>query len=362
MSDILSQDEIDALLNAINSGDVSVLADAPSAKSAPANSAFASSNNSNSSVSGAYSPLTDSDPIFNKSVALYDFKRPDRVSKDQLRTLHNLHEGYARMLSTTLTSYLRSVVDIRLLSVDQLTYQEVTMSIASPSCLYIFEMEPLEGSALLEVNPSLMFLMLDRLFGGQGKGNTESRVLTDIERAVMHKIIERALMDLKTVWENIGIFTPKVDSYETNPSFVQIAPPSETVILISLEVHLKNGSGLMSLCFPFIILESIIDKLTGETWISAQRTSTQETRRLVEKELGETFIDVSCQIGNVQLTVRDFMQLEKNDVLVLDKLAASDLVVFIENQPKFLAKPGIVGRKKSIQITSVIDREVGDYE
>lgn len=344
MSDILSQEEVDALLSAVSTGEfgdeldvgpVSVGGSTPSSYSPP--------------------PVET-----NQSVNLYDFKRPDRVSKEQLRTLQNLHEGYARLLSTTLTSFLRTLVEIEMVSVDQLTYQEVIMSIPSPSCIYIFQMEPLEGSAILEMNPALMFLMLDRLFGGVGKNSEQNRELTDIERSVMIKIIERALIDLKEVWENIGIFSPKIESYETNPQFVQVAPPGETVILISLEVRMKNGSGLMSLCFPFILLESIIEKLTGETWISSHKTTTQETRRLVEKELGETESIVAARIGSTQLTVRDFMQLEKDDVLVLDKAASSDLVLYVGSMPKFLAKPGIVGRKKSVQITSVIDREVGD--
>jgi flagellar motor switch protein FliM len=141
---------------------------------------------------------------------------------------------------------------------------------------------------------------------------------------------------------------------------VQIAPPGETVILISLEVRMRNGSGLMSLCFPFILLESIMDKLSGESWISAQKTTTQETRRLVEKELSATQTTLRAQIGETRLSVRDFLQLAVGDVLVLDKLATSDLVLFVEDRPKFLGKPGVVGRNKSLQITGIIDREVGD--
>lgn len=344
MSDILSQEEVDALLSAVSTGEFGEELDVGPV----------------GGPGGGGSSYTPPPVESNQSVNLYDFKRPDRVSKEQLRTLQNLHEGYARLLSTTLTSFLRTLVEIEMVSVDQLTYQEVIMSIPSPSCIYIFQMEPLEGSAILEMNPALMFLMLDRLFGGIGKNSEQNRELTDIERSVMIKIIERALIDLKEVWENIGIFSPKIESYETNPQFVQVAPPGETVILISLEVRMKNGSGLMSLCFPFILLESIIEKLTGETWISSHKTTTQETRRLVEKELGETQSVVSARIGSTSLTVRDFMQLQKDDVLVLDKQASSDLVLYVGDQPKYLAKPGIVGRKKSVQITSVIDREVGD--
>ena len=260
MSDILSQEEVDALLNAVSTG--SLVPESAADKSAPAEGSLSLDN-----------------PDRDKSVVLYDFRRPDRVSKDQMRTLQNLHDGYARLLSTTLSSYLRTLVEIDIVSVDQLTYSEFMMSISNPSCIYVFQMEPLEGAAIFEVNPSLVFFIVDRLFGGQGKPSEHNRELTDIEKNVLTKIVERALLNLKEVWEHVGIFTPKIESYETNSQFVQIAPPNETVILISLEVRMKHGSGLISLCFPYMLLETVITKLSGESWISGQRTTTQKSCR-----------------------------------------------------------------------------------
>jgi flagellar motor switch protein FliM len=341
MSDILSQDEVDALLSAVSAGD------------------FGGGDAADQAASG---PVATDDADVERSVKLYDFRRPDRVSKDQMRTLQNLHEGYARLFSTTLTSYLRTLVEIELISVDQLTYSEFMMSISNPSCIYIFDIEPLDGSAIFEINPSLVFFMVDRLFGGQGNPTEQNRELTEIERSVLNKIVERALMDLKEVWEHVGIFSPKVQGYETNPQFVSIAPPGETVILISLEVRLKNGSGLISICFPFMLLESVMGKLSGESWISSQRTSTQETRRLIEKEISSTDTRVSAVIGETNITIRDLLQLKRGDVIILDKLANSDLIVQTGGKPKYLGKVGVVGNNKSIQITSIIERELGDDE
>ena len=171
MSDILSQEEVDALLNAVSTG--SLVPEAGNDKPAPLEGGMAAEE-------------TDKD----KSVTLYDFRRPDRVSKDQMRTLQNLHDGYARLLSTTLSSYLRTLVEIDIVSVDQLTYSEFMMSISNPSCIYVFQMEPLEGAAIFEVNPSLVFFIVDRLFGGQGKPTEHNRELTDIEKNVLTKIVE----------------------------------------------------------------------------------------------------------------------------------------------------------------------------
>ena len=357
MGDILSQAEIDAMLSGVSAAATATAAPAP-AISEPVFQAQPQAQAAYQNVQPFYVP-----PAEHKKVNLYDFTRPERISKDQISTLRNLHDGYSRLLSTTLTNILRTFVSISLKNVEQLTYGEVIKSITPPSCIYVFQMEPLESSAIFDISPSLVFTMLDRLFGGQGRymqDSHEDNVMTDIEKNVMHKIVERSLADLKVVWESVGIFSPKIENFETNPQFVQIAPPGETVVLATLEVQTDKGAGFMSLCFPFMLLESVIDKLSGESWISAQKTTTQETRRMVERELSSTNAMLRAEIGATQLSVRDFLQLSVSDVLVLDKLAGSDLVMYIEDRPKFLGKPGVIGRAKSFQITGIIDREVGD--
>jgi len=344
MSDILTQEEVDALLSAVSTGQ------------------FTPDSIDTEPDPGAPKAVEAESPRGNdqKQVSVYDFRRPDRVSKDQMRALQNLHDGYARLLATTLSSYLRALVEIDIVSVDQLTYSEFMMSVPNPSCLYVFQMEPLEGAAIIEVNPNLVFFIVDRLFGGQGKPSEHNRELTDIEKSVLTKIIDRALINLKETWEHVGIFTPRIDSYETNAQFVQIAPPNETVILISLEVRMKHGSGLISLCFPYIMLETVITKLGGESWIAGQRTTTQETRRLLENELASTEVTGTAVIGETSLSVKDLLQLQTGDVIVLEKPADADLVFRIGDKSKFLGKVGLVGRNKSFQITSIIEREVGE--
>lgn len=334
MSDILSQEEVDALLSAVSAGGDNEIAQ--------------------TEIKSPLETAEDSE----KSLSLYDFRRPDRVSKDQMRTLQNLHEGYARQFSTTLTNFLRTFVEIELVSVDQLTYSEFVMSISNPSCIYVFKMEPLEGNAILEINPSLVFFIIDRLFGGQGRPSEQNRELTLIEQNVIHRIVERGLNDLKEVWEHVGVFSPKIEAYETNPQFVQIAPPGETVILISLEVRMQNASGLMSICFPYILLESVINNLSGESWMSSQSTSTLETRNILETEIQDIDLTLSTVIGKTSLKIRDLLQLQRGDVLCLDKAHSSDLVVQVEGRTKLAARPGLIGRKKAIRITNILEREV----
>lgn len=348
MSDILSQEEVDVLLNTVASGDFG--------GTEPAGGGGGGS----SDFGGAGDSGSDEDE--DRSVQIYDFRRPDRVSKDQIRTLMNLHEGYARLFSTTMTSYLRTLVEIELVSVDQLTYSEFIMSISNPSCIYVFQMEPLEGKAIFEINPQLVFYIVDRLFGGTGKSLEPNRELTLIEEKVMTKITERALNDLREIWEHVGIFNPKIETYETNPQFVQIAPPGETVILISLEVRMTNGSGLLSLCFPFMLLESIISKLSGESWMTSQRISTRETEKVIRKELETRNVTVSVDIGDFTISIRDLLQLEKNDNVKLNRPADARLPIKLNGKVKMEGKPGLVNNKKSIQITSFIKREEMTYE
>jgi flagellar motor switch protein FliM len=334
VSDILSQEEVDALLSAVSAGGESETA-MPKEESIAAPEIEAG-----------------------KTLSLYDFRRPDRVSKDQMRTLQNLHESYARQFSTTLTNFLRTFVEIELVSVDQLTYSEFVMSISNPSCIYVFKMEPLEGNAILEINPSLVFFIIDRLFGGQGKPSEQNRELTNIEQNVINRIVERSLLDLKQVWEHIGIFNPKIETYETNPQFVQIAPPGETVILISLEVRMQNASGLMSLCFPYMLLEGVLNNLSGASWMSSQITSTAETRQIVEEEISSLELPVSVVIGQTKISIRDLLQLQRGDILALDKPYTSDLLVQIDGKTKMTAVSGLIGRKKAAKITRIIEREV----
>jgi flagellar motor switch protein FliM len=219
-------------------------------------------------------------------------------------------------------------------------------------------MEPLEGNAIMEINPSLVFFIIDRLFGGQGRPSEQNRELTLIEQSVITRIVDRGLSDLKEVWEHIGVFSPKIETYETNPQFVQIAPPGETVILISLEVRMQNASGLMSLCFPYILLESVINNLSGESWMSSQSTTTNETRSTWEHELRSVQIPLSVLIGQTRLSIRDLLQLQTGDILCLDKSSDSNLMVQFGGKTKMAGKSGLVGRKKAVKIVEILEKEV----
>ena len=377
MSEILSQDEIDALLTAVAGGGDDLLspemaANSPneiSMSSVSSSGHFASGGEEYYNPSSAdpdsfvswlydYNASEDEEDLSEKRLNTYDFRRPDRVSKDQMRILENLYESYARQFSNTLTNYLRTLVEIRVASVEQFTYSEFIMSISNPSCIHLFRMEPIENTAIFEINPSLVFLIIDRLFGGFGKPFATSNELTPIVQNVIRNIVSRGLDDLANSWEHMGDFSPKITNFETNPMFIQIAPPNETVILITFEVQISKSMGMMSMCFPHKIIERLFTYMTSESWITTKVQTTAETRRTMEEEIQGLSVPLSVLIGQTKLTIRDLLQLAKDDIICLDKQKDEDLIVQIGGKSKMAGKSGVVGRKKAIRITEIIEPEV----
>ena len=211
MNEVLSQDEIDQLLQAISSGE-------PEAED--------------------YTPVNDT-----RKIKIYDFKRPDKFSKEQIRTVSIMHETFARLTTTSLSAQLRSMVHVHVASVDQLTYEEFIRSIPTPTTLAVINMDPLKGNAILEIDPAITFSMIDRLFGGTGQGTKVQRDLTDIEQSVMEGIIVRILANMREAWTQVIDLRPRLGQIETNPQFAQIVPPSEMVVLVTLETRTTISDG-----------------------------------------------------------------------------------------------------------------------
>ena len=233
MTEVLSQDEIDQLLTAISSGETET---------------------------DDFKPVNDT-----RKIKIYDFKRPDKFSKEQLRTVSNMHETFARLTTTSLSAQLRSLVHVHVASVDQLTYEEFIRSIPTPTTLAVVNMDPLKGNAVLEIDPAITFCMIDRLFGGRGVTvSNKNRDLTDIEQSVMEGIIVRILANMREAWTQVIDLRPRLGQIETNPQFAQIVPPSEMVVLITLETKVGDEEGMMNFCIPYLTIEPIISKLSSQ--------------------------------------------------------------------------------------------------
>ncbi len=325
MNEVLSQDEIDQLLTAISSGEIET-----------------------ESVSQTQEQ---------RKIKIYDFKRPDKFSKEQIRTVSIMHETFARLTTTAMSAQLRSLVNVHVASVDQLTYEEFIRSIPNPTTLGIINMDPLKGSAVLEIDPAITFSIIDRLFGGKGEGTKVNRDLSDIEQSVMENIIVRILGNLREAWSQVIDLRPRLGQIETNPQFAQIVPPTEMVVLVTLETKVGEVEGMMNFCIPYLTIEPIISKLSAQYMYSSVRSGgTTENLNILKERLSMIGITVSAEIGTMNLTVRDLLSLQRGDVIRLSDVRTGDpMVLKIGNREKFMCRPGVVGNKLAVQITKKLE-------
>ncbi len=333
MNEVLSQDEIDQLLQAISSGEPEV---------------------------EDYTPVNDT-----RKIKIYDFKRPDKFSKEQIRTVSIMHETFARLTTTSLSAQLRSMVQVHVASVDQLTYEEFIRSIPTPTTLAVINMDPLKGNAILEIDPAITFSMIDRLFGGTGQGTKVQRDLTDIEQSVMEGIIVRILANMREAWTQVIDLRPRLGQIETNPQFAQIVPPSEMVVLVTLETKVGEEEGMMNFCIPYITIEPIISKLSSQFWFSSvRRSSTTQYSGVLQEKLSTVEMDVVAEIGSINLPIYDVLNLRVGDTIRLSNVKVGDpLTLSVGNKEKFFCQPGVIGKKMAVQVIGKIDQtESEEYE
>ncbi|HID11046.1 MAG TPA: flagellar motor switch protein FliM [Candidatus Latescibacteria bacterium] len=297
-------------------------------------------------------------------VKFYDFKHPDRLSRDQVRVLRTVHEGFSRVLSTYLSTTARMMVDVELVSVDQVMYMEFTMGMSNPTCIYILKIEGLSGNALLEISPELVFFVIDRLFGGPGQVVVENRPVTLIEQTVLRKIVERMLEFLDSAWAQVHPMGFKIDDFETNPQFVQIAPASEPVVVFPFQVALRELKFPMNICFPYFVLEPVLKKFTPRSWMAISRQESDErAEEHIQDVLKVTEVEVVVELGEVYISLRDLLELEEGDVLILDKRVEEELKVKVNERLKFFGRPGVYRNRKAVLIAreaSIEEQEEDD--
>ena len=320
MAKILSQDEIDALLTTVSSGE------------------------------DIEEQFSKQDESF-RSIVAYDFKHPNRVSKDQIRNLENIHENFAGHLGSSFSTITRAMVDINLVSVDQITYSEFLMSLANPSCSFTVQMDPLDGACVIDFNPTLSFLFIDRMFGGTGKILETDRELTGIEKAVMLRLANNVFEELNAAWAHIELLEFKQIGFETNPQFMQIVSPSETVIVISFQIKMFGSSGLLTICYPYVTLEPLIEKLSAQHWTDRMAEKRgEEVIQLTRDNLQKVDATVAAILGRTSLTVGEFLKLRAGDVVSLKRKVTDPIEVSTNGRVKFWAKPGLHGKFRACEI------------
>lgn len=337
MANILSQEEIDALMGAVE--------DDAEAGGEPG------------SVDAHGFPHEEP-----RKVTPYDFRRPNRsFFREQLRIFQSIHDGFARQYGASLAAYLRSMVEIEIVSADQLSYGEYILSLPSSTSLYMFDLHPLDGRGVLEVNPGLALSIVDRLFGGAGRAATFSRDLTDIETAVMTRLIQRALDVLSQAWRGIFKIEPSLAAFETKPVMMHLMSNSESVLLITFELKTQYTSGAMSICYPYSAIEPIMPRIT-QTRLSTKKGEANETeRRWMREQLGASTLPMTAVLGRADLTVRDFLKLRRGDVITLDRRIREPVELLFGGVSKAEARPGLKGKHRCVQIER-LDSQGGEHE
>ncbi|MFZ1081863.1 MAG: flagellar motor switch protein FliM [Candidatus Kryptoniota bacterium] len=282
----------------------------------------------------------------------FDFRRPNRVSKNQLRIFQAVHETFAELFGFYLASKLQTVVSVTVSSVDQLFYSEYQLSIGSPTCLYVFNMENSEGRGVLELSPTLVYAIVERLLGGGSSEPVKKlRAVTEIEKSLVKGTVDKALQDLQSAWKSISNLKFKLDRFESEADFLQIAPTSEIVLVVSFNVQIATGSYLMNLCFPTFSLEDIIQRLNVQHVAPVVGGGTQKVKTdVIAKNMSTTTLPVVVTLGNAAITLRELLELQEGDVVVLNSKKDTLLPVKISSRTKFFAKVGVHDGHKAVKI------------
>ncbi|MFC0524147.1 flagellar motor switch protein FliM [Pontibacillus salicampi] len=327
--EVLSQNEIDALLSAISTGEM----DADDLKKEEKE----------------------------KKVKVYDFKRALRFSKDQIRSLSRIHENFARLLTTFFSAQLRTYVQISVASVDQIPYEEFIRSIPKMTILNIFSVAPLDGRILLEANPNIAYAMMDRLLGGTGESVNKIENLTEIETKILSRLFEKTIDNLQEAWSTVVDINPELDEFEVNPHFLQMVSPNETVVVISLNTEIGESSGMINICIPHVVLEPIIPKLSVHYWMQTESKEREPGEyEALTNNIQRAHVDMKAILGESTISVEEMLQLKKDDVIQLTSSIEDPLALKVDNETKFLVQPGKVKNKAAVQILE--EYQGGDYD
>ena len=292
-----------------------------------------------------------------KSYKLYNFRRPDKFSKDNLRALRDIHREFSKAISLVLSGYLRMRVEIEIVSVDQLTYEEFVRSMPSPISVGVFEFEPLSGQVLLGISFEGISCIVNRMLGGVGNIENQTRELTDIEKALAKKVINIIIKSLEDSWNTIIPVTGKFISLDDNYQSIQVATAGEIVALLTFEVQISGKHfGLFSLCFPYPVLETVLGHLSTQHIFQTKGlvVSNDERLKMISK-INTSNVDLRVQFGQCSITLDDFLQLSEGDIIKLDNKVQDDLIVKVNGEKKFFARPGTLKDKICVKITDVYD-------
>jgi len=293
----------------------------------------------------------DEDPA--RKAQPYDFRRPDRIAKDQLRAIHLLHEAFARSLSSSLSAYLRNYALVNLVSVEQISFMEFSQCLPAPTCLVSLGMRPFDGNAVLEINPSLVFPILEMLLGGNGKSALRpDREVTEIEQSILENVFRIVLHDLKEAWSTVTSMNFLIESFKTESQMLQILAPNEAVVAVSLEVRIGESSGMMNIGMPSIIIKMLRQKF-DQQWSMRKSESTVEEQARMLRLVKPSSIQLDARLRGPTLTVENLLKLNAGDVITFDYNTNKPLDLLANGKLKYRGYPATTGRKKAFEVESL---------
>ena len=325
MGEVLSQNEIDSLLQALSSGELDA---------------------------------DDISSIDEKPAKNYDFRRPAKFSKEHLRTLEIIFEHYGRLLSTNLPVYLRKNIQVNVVNSEACTFSEFSTALANPVLLSVVSFNPLGGNVLLELAANLGFAMIDRMLGGPGNPLDKPRDFSEIERSIIDKILAVCVQLLQEPWQNVVGLDPVLERVETNPQFAQIIAPSEMIAIVTLSIRIGEVEGLMNVCLPYFTLESVMDKLNTKYWFASMKENNEENYEdYIETAIRKVSMPIRAVLGKSVITVNDFANLQRGDIIKLNSKVDNEMEVYVGNIKKFKALPGSQKDSYAVRVTSVLREE-----
>jgi len=324
MSDkILSQDEVDALLKGVASGEI----DTEEAKG--------------KILSG---------------IRAFDFTSQERIIRGRMPGLEMANESFARLFRNSVSNLIMKFVDISIQNVEIIKFGDFIKTIPVPSSINIYKMEPLKGYSLLVLEAPLVFAFIEFFFGGANAQNikSEGRAFTTIEQRVIQRVVNMALKDFASSWGGIATISPEYVSSEINPQFVTIVTPAEIVINVEVLIEIEDFAGRMFFCVPYSTVEPVKEKLYSG--IQGDKFETDQRWSLVMKNiLKQTHVRITAEIGRLSLTFEDIMKFKTGNVINLGKSINDDLVLYVEGLPKFKGTPGFSRGNQAVKLTGVLE-------
>jgi flagellar motor switch protein FliM len=325
MADVMSQEEIDRLLNQISSGEF------------------------------------DMDDMKNqneKQVKNYDFARPSKFSKEHLRTLEIIFEHYGRLLSTELPAYLRKSVQVDVMNSEVVIYSEFSNALSNPVLLGVVNFSPLKGNVIMELGANIGYAIIDRLLGGEGSALERNRDFSEIELSILERIFTICVNLLREPWKNVVEINPRLERIETNSQFAQIISPSETIAIITISLKIGDVSGLMNICLPYTCLEGVMDKLNTKYWFSTMQDKDDKTYGdAIETLISKAQVPIKAVLGKSTISVADFANLQLGDIIKIDRRVDDELDIYVGDIRKFTALPGSFNDNYAVRITEILREE-----